>query len=408
MRPTMPYRLFEPVRLGPLTLKNRTIRAAAFEGMSPGHEVSEQLIDYHRAVAEGGVGMTTVAYAAVERSGLAFPHQLWLRPEVIPGLRRLAEPVHAAGAKISIQLGHCGNMAANRAVAGGRALAPSAKFNLYGPTFPRAMDLDDVKRVTKAFGEAVRLVADAGFDAVEVHAGHGYLISQFLSPFTNRRRDAYGGPLEQRMRFMREVMAEVKQAAGSKLAVLVKMNTRDGFEGGQELEEAVQVAKTLEQDGADALILSGGFVSRTPMYIMRGPMPVKVMGKLMPQWWLRFFVGSFGEWLIPPVPYTDTYFLEDAKVIRKEVTLPLVYVGGVASQSAVDTVLGSGFEAIALARALIREPDFVNRLQREQAASASRCDHCNYCAARIYTTNMACHFREEPPAALRRLLPGGS
>lgn len=411
----MSYRLFEPVQLGPLTLKNRTIRAAAFEGMSPGHEVSDALVAYHRSVAEGGVGMSTVAYAAVEQRGLAFPHQLWLRPQAVPGLRRLTDAVHAAGAQVSIQLGHCGNMAANGAVAGGRALAPSAKFNLYGPTWPKAMSADEIKRVTGAFGDAVRLARDAGFDAVEVHAGHGYLISQFLSPSTNRRKDAYGGALEGRMRFMREAMAEVKKAAGSSVAVLVKMNTRDGFPGGMELDEAVQVARTLEQDGADALILSGGFVSRSPMYIMRGPMPTKVMGKLMPQWWMRAFLGAFGEWLIPPVPYADHYFLEDAKVIRKEVKLPLVYVGGVASQAAADTVLASGFEAIALARALIREPDFVNRLQREQAGSRlegktadspSLCDHCNYCAARIYTTNMACHLREPPPEALRRLLPG--
>jgi 2,4-dienoyl-CoA reductase-like NADH-dependent reductase (Old Yellow Enzyme family) len=403
----MSLRLFESVRLGPLTLKNRSIRAAAFEGMAPGHEVSDALIDYHRSVATGGVGMTTVAYAAVEQSGLAFPHQLWLRPQALPGLRRLVDAVHAAGAKASIQLGHCGNMA-NTRVAGGRALAPSAKFNLYGPTWPRAMTPLDIQRVVTSFGEAVRLARDSGFDAVEVHAGHGYLISQFLSPSTNRRRDAYGGALPARMRFMREAMAEVRKAAGSDLAVLVKMNLRDGFAGGMELEDAVEVARTLEQDGADALILSGGFVSRSPMYIMRGPMPTKVMGHLMPRWWMRGFVGAFGEWLIPPVPYTDHYFLEDALVVRRELKLPLVYVGGVASRAAADRVLSSGFQAIALARALIREPDFVRRLEREeaeQAAGPPRCDHCNYCAARIYTTSMACHHREPPPEALRRLLP---
>lgn len=401
--------LFEPVRLGPLTLKNRTIRAAAFEGMAPGHEVSDALVEYHRSVAAGGVGMSTVAYAAVEQRGLTFAHQLWLRPQALPGLRRLADAVHAGGARASIQLGHCGNMAANRQVAGGRAIAPSAKFNLYGPVWPRAMHLDDIKRVVTAFGDAVRLVRDAGFDAVEVHAGHGYLISQFLSPYTNQRRDAYGGALQGRMRFMREVMAEVRKAAGSEVAVLVKLNTRDGFKGGLELDECVEVGRTLEQDGmADALILSGGFVSRAPMYVMHGSMPVEVMARLMPQWWLRTFVGAFGHLLIADVPYRDTYFLEDSLVFRKALKLPLIYVGGVASREAADKVLAGGFEAIALARALIREPDFVNRLQREQAATPSSCDHCNYCAARIYTSNMACHFREPPPEALRRLLPAAN
>ena len=390
----MGQHLFEPVRIGPLTLKNRTIRAAAFEGMAPGHQVSDELVAYHQAVAAGGVGMTTVAYAAVEQSGLAFAHQLWLRPEAVPGLRRLTDAVHHEGAKASIQLGHCGNMA-KPDVAGGRVIAPSARFNLYGPVWPRAMNDEDLKRVTASFGAAVRVARDAGFDAVEVHAGHGYLISQFLSPYTNRRADAYGGPLANRMRFMREVMAEVKRAAGQDLAVVVKTNLRDGFKGGIELEEAVEVARALEQEGADALVLTGGFVSRAPMYVMRGPMPMKEMAKRMPQWWMRALLGLFGEKLVPPLPYQDHYFLEDATVVRRELKLPLVYVGGVASRAAADEVLARGFDAIAIARALIREPGFVKRLEQEEreakGSSGSLCDHCNVCAARIYTTTMACH-----------------
>lgn len=389
----MTARLADPVRLGPLTLKNRTVRAAAFEGLAPRHEVSPELIAYHRAVAEGGVGMTTVAYAAVERSGLAFEHQLWLRPEALPGLRALTDAIHAAGAKASIQLGHCGNMA-KPSIAGGRALAPSAKFNLYGPVMPRAMTTDEITRVAKAFGDAVRLAKDAGFDAVEVHAGHGYLISQFLSPYTNRRRDGYGGPLEARLRFMREVMREVRGAARDGLAIVVKTNLRDGFEGGNQLDAGVAIAKALEEEGADALVLTGGFVSRAPMFIMRGPMPMNEMSRRMRPWWMRWFVATFGAWLVPEVPYADTYFLEDALEVRREVKLPLVYVGGVTSLGAAQKVLEGGFDAIALARALIREPGFVSRVleeERQAIGTAGLCDHCNVCAARIYTTSMACH-----------------
>jgi 2,4-dienoyl-CoA reductase-like NADH-dependent reductase (Old Yellow Enzyme family) len=281
---------------------------------------------------------------------------------------------------------------ANPAVAGGRALAPSARFNLYGPVWPRAMDATDIARVVASFGRAVRLAADAGFDAVEVHAGHGYLVSQFLSPRTNRRRDAYGGPLANRMRFMREVMAEVKRAASGRLAVVVKTNLRDGFPGGNGLEEGLEIARALEEEGADALVLSGGFVSRAPMAVMRGPMPMAEMSRRMKPWWFKAFVRAFGGWLVPEVPYQDHYFLEDATVVRRALRLPLVYVGGVASRSDADAVLARGFDAIALARALIREPDFVERLRREGAGGGgSRCDHCNVCAARIYTTSMACH-----------------
>ncbi|MFZ6182574.1 NADH:flavin oxidoreductase [Nannocystis pusilla] len=401
----MTYQLFEPCSIGPVRLRNRSIRAAAFEGMCPGHLPSPELLAYHREVAEGGVGMTTVAYAAVDQSGLSFPHQLWLRPEAVPGLRALTDVVHAAGARASVQIGHCGNMA-KAAVAGGRALAPSARFNLYGPVWPRAMDQHDIDRVVASFGRAVALAREAGFDAVEVHAGHGYLISQFLSPATNRRRDGYGGPLARRMRFMREVMARVVEAARGEVAVLVKVNMRDGFRGGVELDEAIEVARTLEQDGADALVLSGGFVSRAPMYIMRGAMPTRVMGRLMTDWTLRLGLALFGQTLIAPFPYSDNYFLQDALAIRQAVRLPLVYIGGAASRAAIDEALGHGFVAVAMARALIRDPAFIRNLAAADGSAATDgaaalCDHCNYCAARIYTTHMACHHREPPPTRLR-------
>jgi 2,4-dienoyl-CoA reductase-like NADH-dependent reductase (Old Yellow Enzyme family) len=395
-------RLFEPCRLGPVELRNRTVRAAAFEGMCPGHRPSPALLAYHRAVAAGGVGMTTVAYAAVEQGGLSFAHQLWLRPEVVGELRALTDAVHAEGARASIQIGHCGNMA-KAAVAGGRPVAPSARFNLYGPTWPRAMDGADIARVVESFGRAVALARDAGFDAVEVHAGHGYLISQFLSPFTNRRDDAYGGPLDRRMRFMREVIARVRAAARDDVAVIVKMNLRDGFPGGMELDDAVQVARALEQEGAHALVLSGGFVSRAPMYVMRGAMPTRVMAELMDDLLLRVGVSLFGRWLIRPVPYEECYFLEDAARVRAEVRLPLIYVGGAASRAAIDRVLARGFDAVAMARALIRDPAFVRKLAEDEARAPS-CDHCNYCAARIYTSSMTCHHVDAPSPSIARLL----
>ena len=399
----MTHQIFEPCSIGPARLRNRTIRAAAFEGMAPGHAPSPALLAYHREVAEGGVGMTTVAYAAVEQSGLSFAHQLWLRPEVVPGLRALTDAVHAAGARASIQLGHCGDMA-RPSVAGGRPISPSGRFNLYGgPTWPRAMDAQDIARVVQSFGRAVRLARDAGFDAVEIHAGHGYLISQFLSPATNRRRDAYGGPLAHRLRFMREVMAQVTAAARGEVAVLVKLNMRDGFVGGMELEESIAAARALAEDGADALVLSGGFVSRAPMHVMRGAMPTAVMSRLNPRWHLKVGLSLLGQRLVPPVPYTDNYFLPDALEVMRAVKIPLVYIGGAASRAAIDEALGHGFVAVAMARALIRDPGFVRRLAEEDAAVAG-CDHCNYCAARIYTTSMACHHREPPPPALRRLL----
>ncbi len=246
--------------------------------MCPSGRPSRALLDYHRAVA-AGAGDDDCGLRGRGAERLSFAHQLWLRPEVTSDLRALTDAVHAEGAAASIQIGHCGNMA-KRSVAGGRALAPSARFNLYGPTWPRAMTKGDIERVATSFGRAVSLARESGFDAVEVHAGHGYLLSQFLSPSTNHRRDEYGGSLENRLRFLRLAMSRVRDAARGDVAVLVKTNLRDGFPGGIELEEGLLVARALEEAGADALVLSGGFVSRAPMFILRGR-STRVMGRLM-------------------------------------------------------------------------------------------------------------------------------
>ncbi|HJB84372.1 MAG TPA: NADH:flavin oxidoreductase [Candidatus Alistipes merdigallinarum] len=381
--------LFTPCTIGPLTLRNRTIRAAAFEGMAAGNAPTDLLYNYHRQVAAGGIGMTTLAYASVTRSGLSFPHQLWLRKEIIPGLRRITDAIHAEGAAASIQIGHCGNMS-HRSICGCTPLSASTGFNLYSPTFVRGMRHDEIVDVAKAFGQAVNLAREAGFDAVEVHAGHGYLISQFLSPYSNHRKDEYGGSLENRMRFMKMCLDEAMTAAGNDMAVLVKTNMSDGFKGGLETDDCIEVARNIEQCGVHALVLSGGFVSKAPMYVMRGRMPIQSMTYYMKQLWLKWGVRMAGRWMIQDVPFREAYFYEDALKFRKALKLPLVYVGGLISREKIDMVLDSGFECVAMARALINEPDFVNRMKNEGEIRCG-CDHVNYCIARMYSIEMACH-----------------
>ena len=394
--------LFTPITLGPLTLRNRSIRSAAFESMCPGNVPSPQLLDYHRSVAAGGVGMTTVAYAAVTRSGLSFDRQLWMRPEIVPGLRELTDAVHAEGAAASIQLGHCGNMW-HKSICGCLPVGASSGFNLYSPTFVRGLRADELPEMAKAYGRSVCLAREAGFDAVEIHAGHGYLISQFLSPSTNHRKDEFGGTLANRMRFMEMVMEEVMKAAGNDMAVLVKMNMRDGFRGGMELDESLQVARKLQELGAHALVLSGGFVSKAPMYVMRGEMPIRTMTHYMTCWWLKYGVRLVGKYMIPSVPFREAYFLEDALKFREALDIPLVYVGGLVSRQKIEEVLNHGFEAVQMGRALLNEPDFVNRMQREENARCN-CRHSNYCIARMYTLDMACHqhLQEELPPCLKK------
>jgi 2,4-dienoyl-CoA reductase-like NADH-dependent reductase (Old Yellow Enzyme family) len=399
-----PNLLFSPYKLGATRLRNRVIRAAAFEGMCPGNSPSEELLNFHKAVAAGGVAMTTVAYAAVDRSGLSFPHQLWLRKEIVPDLKKLTDAVHKEGAACSIQIGHCGNMAAS-SVTGSRPMAPGSRINPYGPSFPRAMDRTDIQNVAESFGKAVHLARESGFDAVEVHAGHGYLISQFLSPYTNRRKDEFGGSLLNRARFMNLVMSEVKKAAGNDLTVLVKMNMRDGIRGGMEADESLEVAGMLEQAGADALVLSGGFVSKAPMYILRGAMPVRILAHFMENRLLKVFVRLFGNSLIKSQPFEEGYFLEDALKFRKQLNLPLVYVGGLISQEKINEVLDKGFEMVAIARALIKDPDFINKLLHREL-SRSSCDTCNYCIAVMYTRAVSCILNEPENPKILEMLRG--
>lgn len=381
--------LFTPGKIGPITLRNRTIRSAAFEGMCPGNAPSEQLLKYHQSVAAGGIGMTTIAYSAVQQSGLSFPRQLWLKKENIEGLRKVTDAIHKEGAAASIQIGHCGNMS-HRNICGCTPISASTGFNLYSPTFVRGMRKDEIEETAKSFGEGVNLAREAGFDAIELHAGHGYLISQFLSPSTNHRKDEFGGSLQNRMRFMEMSMDHVMKAAKDDMGVLVKMNMRDCCRNGMEIDESIEVGKTLEKCGAHALVLSSGFVSNAPMDVMRGAMPFKTMTHYMEGWMMPLLVKLGGRFMVPARPFKEAYFLEDALKFREALNMPLCYIGGLISREKIDEVLDKGFEFIAMARALVNEPGFVNRMMADEKAR-SACDHSNYCIGRMYTIDMACH-----------------
>lgn len=386
-------KLFTPFKLGPITLRNRTIRSAAFENMAYDNKPSQDLFNYHTSVAKGGIGMTTIAYCAVNKSGVSFKGQLWMRPEIIPDLKKLTDAIHAEGAKASIQLGHCGNMT-HFYTCGCMPVGASSGFNLYSPTIVRGLKIPEIKALVKDFGKAVDMCREAGFDCVEIHAGHGYLISQFISPYTNHRHDEYGGSLENRMRFMKEVLAEVMEHAKDDMAVVVKTNMFDGFKSGMQLPDCITVAKEIEKCGVHGIVLSAGFVSKAPMHVMRGAMPLKTLGHYMDPWrfwWLKLGLKIAGRLMIPTVPFKETYFLEDARKFRAEIKCPLIYVGGVVSRANCETVLDSGFELIQMARVLVNDPAFVNHMKESDENYHSTCKHSNYCIGRMYTLEMKCH-----------------
>lgn len=388
----MESEIFTPCTIGPITLRNRTIRSAAFENMCYGNKPSQDLFNYHTAVARGGIGMTTVAYASVNRSGVSFDGQLWMRDEIIPELKRLTDAIHAEGAKASIQLGHCGNMT-HFYTCGGIPVGASTGFNLYSPTFVRKLKKREILALVEDFGKAVDLARQAGFDCVEIHAGHGYLISQFLSPYTNHRHDEYGGSLQNRMRFMQQVITKVMEVAGNDMAVVVKTNMYDGFRSGMQVPECIEVAKELERLGVHALVLTAGFVSKAPMEVMHGAMPLKTMTHYMNPWrfwWLKIGVRLFGRIMVPTVPFKEAYFLDTAKQFRKELKMPLIYVGGLISKEKMEEALSEGFVALQMARALVNDTDFVNKLKNGET-TRSACKHSNYCIGRMYTLEMKCH-----------------
>lgn|SRR5574344_69554 len=384
--------IFTPCKIGPVELRNRIIRSAAFENMAYNNSPSEDLFNYHVAVSRGGVGMTTVAYAAVSRSGISFSSQLWMREEIIPELKKLTDAVHAQGAKASIQLGHCGNMT-HRYTCGCMPVGASGGFNLYSPTFVRGLRKDEILAIVDDFGRAVDMSRRAGFDCVEIHAGHGYLISQFLSPYTNHRHDEFGGSLENRMRFMDLVIRRVLEVAGADMGVIVKVNMHDGFRRGMQTDECLKVAGELERLGVHALVLSAGFVSKAPMEVMRGAMPLKTLAYYMDPWrfwWLKAGLALCGRKMIPTVPYKEAYFLDEARIFRAGLKMPLIYVGGMVSKAGIEQTLNSGFIAVQMARALIRNTDFVNKLKSGEM-TCSGCGHSNYCIGRMYTLEMKCH-----------------
>ena len=391
--------LFTPYKLGNVTLRNRTVRSAAFESMGKDFDPTQQLKDYHVSVARGGVGMTTLAYAAVNRSGLSFNKQLWLRDDIVPALHDITDAVHAEGSAVSIQIGHCGNMT-HWSTAGCFPVGASTGFNLYSPTFVRGMRRSECVEFAKDFGRAVHTAHKAGFDCVEVHAGHGYLISQFLSPYTNKRRDEYGGSLENRMRFMDMCLDEVMEAAAQTgLAVVVKHNMEDGFKSGVQIPESIEIAKRIESHGVDGIVLTSGFVSKAPMAVMRGRIPTKTMSYYMPwsSWPQKIVIALCGNQLIKQYDFEECYFLENAKKFRAELKCPLIYVGGLVSREGIERVLDSGFELVQMARALVNDPAFVNKLREGDMTTRSGCDHRDYCMARMYSVDMqCCHNCKEP------------
>jgi 2,4-dienoyl-CoA reductase-like NADH-dependent reductase (Old Yellow Enzyme family) len=393
MAPKQTEKLLAGSRIGNLSLGNRFIKAGCFEGMSQGGGVTDQLIEHHRRIAEGQVAMTTVAYCSVSFDGRAFEHEMWMRKEIIPDLKRLVVAAHKEGAAVSIQLGHCGYFA-NKQVIRKRPMGASPKFNLFQLSYCKEMTEEDIHQKVEDFGRSALLAKEAGFDAIEIHAGHGYLLSQFLSPYTNHRRDKYGGSLENRMQFPAMVIRRIRELVGSEYPILVKMNQFEGMRRGLELPEAIEFAQMFEKNGASALIPSCGFTSKTPLYMLRGNVPTREMIKNQKNWISKIGLFLFGKFLVQQYPFERLFLMDGAEKIKNAVSIPVIYVGGIRDEKDINRLIEKGFDFMQLGRTLIHDPDFVKNLSVTNATE-TLCDACNRCVAAMDAGGVYCVSKEK-------------
>jgi 2,4-dienoyl-CoA reductase-like NADH-dependent reductase (Old Yellow Enzyme family) len=406
-------RAFKPFKMtNTVTLKNRIIRAAAFGGSTV-----KDLVDCHREIAKGGVSMTTIAYACVSPDGKTFKHQLLLNEKHDPNIRKklkaIVKSVHECDCKISIQLVHGGGFADPSVCPNGRTVAPSSVFNPASMNWPKEMTIDDMKRVLNDFVNASLLCQQVGFDAIELHVGHGYLLSQFLCPFTNRRSDSFGGSncsksisIANRLKFPLKVLDGIREQCGKNFPILVKFNVHDGFEQGIQIADVITAAKQFEKHGANMLIPSGGFVSRNGLYMLRGNVPLLRMAKAMPGLLKSAATFLLGPLFVPNTVFEEAFFRKEARLVRDNVNIPVCLIGGITSLPLIEGALHEGFQCVQMARAIIRKPNIVNDWKffflnsdernsngknpnvNDEEILTSKCSHCNMCVVSTLDPNL--------------------
>jgi 2,4-dienoyl-CoA reductase-like NADH-dependent reductase (Old Yellow Enzyme family) len=385
---------FAEAALGPITLRNRVIKSATFEGVMPEALVTEQLIDYHRKVAAGGVGMSTVAYVAVSSDGRTNAECIYMRDQAIPGLRKLTDAIHAEGAMASAQIGHAG-LVANSKSNGVTGFGPSRRFNPLSMRFTPAATEEDIERVIEDFARTARGCEAAGFDAIEVHLGHNYLLSSFLAPGLNNRKDQWGGSLENRARLSREVLRRVRAEVGGRVAILAKLNMLDAIPGGLKPEESLDVARMIESDGTlDALVLTAGSSYGNPMFLFKGDGPRKDFAASLP-FLLRIGFKLVGRKFMPDIPFEEAYFKSMAAKFRDALELPIILLGGINKRATIEQALNDGFSFVQMGRALLREPDLLLKMQ-DGRQSDGICIHCNRCVPSIYSGTRCVLVDPEP------------
>lgn len=386
--------LFEPKSIGGMTLKNRLVRAPTVEKLAGDDgQCTPRLMDLYTRLAEGGVGMIITGGAYVQRNGKALPREIGLhRDDVIAGYQKLTERMHRYDVKIVAQLIHCGRQGTIEVV-GETPLAPSAVPNLIGVT-PIAMSARQIAETIENFIHAAGRAKRAGFDGVQIHAAHGYLIHEFLSPRTNRRRDRWGGSVENRLRFLTEIYRGMRQSLGNDYPILLRMNCHDFLPDGLGPAEAAAMAEGMSLLGIDALEVSAG-TWETHFNMSRGDIPTR--------YWL--YARAEGEEkarikarltrMAKEVRFKEAYHLEYTRQFKQKLRCPLILVGGLRTVKVMEGILlREEAEFLSLCRPLIRDPEFPDRIRRGLVGK-STCLNCNLC---LTDKPAACYqMRYRPP-----------
>jgi 2,4-dienoyl-CoA reductase-like NADH-dependent reductase (Old Yellow Enzyme family) len=371
--------VLEPKEIGGMIVKNRLIRSATGEGMATRDGgVTDRLVELYENLAKGGVGLIITGITYSQPNYKYFPGQTGVyKDELIPGLRKITESVHkhGNGCKIAVQLGHCGRQSFLSIGASGKLVAPSAVYEPVIRNMPREMAIEEIEETIGAFGEAARRAMEAGFDAVQLHAAHGYLLSEFLSSYTNRRTDEYGGSTENRAKFILDIYDEIIKETDKDFPVLIKMNVDDLVDGGLKIDESKKFAEKFSKTGF-AAIETSGCMWETPIHHkgIRGILPEARIG-------------------VRPKDQ-EAFFLPYAREIKKVIDVPLILVGGIRSLDVAEKILGEGSaDFISLCRPLIREPDLPNKWLAGTKITAD-CISCNRCVVGIGMGGVRCGKKE--------------
>lgn len=345
-------KLFEETQINGLVLANRFVRSATWEGMAgEDGSATPKLIDCMISLARGGVGLIISGHTYVQKAGQAGPWQLGVySDDLVPGLTAMADAVHKNSGKIVMQLAHAGFFA-NSKLSGYQPFAVSEVEGM-AKSPRKEMTAQDISEIVQAFAEAAKRAKRAGFDGVQIHSAHGYLMSQFLSPSFNKRTDKYGVNLENRARAVMETLRAVRSSVGQDYPILVKMNCSDFIDNGLTLDDSIQVGKMLEGGGIDAIELSGGVLTSS---------------KLSPS---RMGIHSEEK---------EAYFQQEAKAFKEKINVPLILVGGNRSYNMAERIISEGTaDYISICRPLIREPGLINRWKSGDFAK-SACLSDNQC-----------------------------